>query len=132
MNKVIETNMYIGKKGIDLKFTQGKGTAVANYSLSAPKEFNADGKKEYNFFNCVTWGKQAEWLANNAHRIKKVNISGRLETRNYDAADGHKVYITEIVTDHVEVAEWNNEESEPKVNTGFTEVENDDTDSIPF
>lgn len=131
MNKVIITNAYIGKKGVDLKFTQGKGTAVATYSISIPKDFNTGEKKEYEFFNVVTWTKSAEWLANNAHKIKKVNISGRLQSRSYDAADGTKRYVVEIVTDHVEVAEWNNEDGTEQT-TGITPI-NDDMDSeIPF
>ncbi|MCR3759180.1 single-stranded DNA-binding protein [Clostridium felsineum] len=103
MNKVIMTNAYIGKNGIDLKFTAGDGKAVANFSIAVKKDFK---EKEYNYFNCVLWGKQAEWISNNQDRINKIGLEGRLETRSYDAKDGTKKYVTEIVCNHVEVEEW--------------------------
>lgn len=105
MNKFIGIG-FIGKKGIELKFTPGKGTAVATYSLSIPRQFSKDGNKEYDFLNMVTWNKQAEWLANNQDKIKKIAVEGKIQTRSYDKKDGSKAYITEIVTDNIEVVEW--------------------------
>jgi len=128
MNKVIMTNAYIGKNGIELKFTPGDGKAVANFSIAVKKDFK---EKEYNYFNCVLWGKQAEWLSNNQDRISKIGLEGRLETRSYEK-DGAKKYITEIVCNHVEVEAWkddgqnNNDESYKNVITPV------DDGNIPF
>lgn len=133
MNKIIITNAFIGKKGVDLQLLASSGKAVAKYSISVPKDFQKGDKKEYNFFNIVTWGNNAEWISNNAHRIKKINLIGRLESRSYDNKEGIKVYITEIVTDHVEVAEWNNEDTTAEgTTTGITPIEDTDDSEIPF
>lgn len=122
MNKVIMTNAYIGKNGIDLKFTPGDGKAVANFSIAVKKDFK---EKEYNYFNCVLWGKQSEWLSNNQDRISKIGLDGRLETRTYEK-DGVKKYVTEIICNHVEVEAWKDSSQMPE---GITEVLGDD---IPF
>lgn len=104
MNKTILVG-FISKKGIELKYTAGNGKAVATYTLSVPNKFK---KGEYDFINCVTWGNNAEWLANNQDKIKRILIEGRIQTRQYDAKDGSKKYVTEVVTDSIEVIEWSN------------------------
>lgn len=37
-----------------------------------------------------------------------MGISGRIQTRSYDAKDGTKRYITEVVADEVQFLEWGN------------------------
>jgi single-strand DNA-binding protein len=132
LNKVILTNAFVGKKGIELKFTPGSGKAVSTYSVAVPKEFSKE--KEYDYINCVTWGTQGEWLANNQDRIKKVGISGRIQTRSYDAKDGTKRYVTEVITDHVEVEEWKNEgqTGNKQNNEGLEGLAEDKDGDIPF
>lgn len=126
MNKVIETNCYIGKNGVELKFTAGEGKAVANFSIAVKKEFK---EKEYCYFNCVVWGKQAEFLANNQDKINKIGILGRLESRSYDAKDGSKKYVTEIVCENVEVEEWKKDNTQVDFNSDLTPI---DDGKIPF
>jgi single-strand DNA-binding protein len=53
------------------------------------------------FHNIVVWGKQAEFIASNVKKGTKVSISGRIDNRQYDAKDGTKRYISEIVADTV-------------------------------
>ena len=53
------------------------------------------------FHNIVVWGKQAEFLSNNLKKGTKVSIQGRIDNRQYDAKDGTKRYISEIVADIV-------------------------------
>ncbi|WP_055185364.1 single-stranded DNA-binding protein, partial [Clostridium paraputrificum] len=45
------------------------------------------------------WGKQAESTANYMSKGGQVAISGRIQTRSYDAKDGTKRYVTEVVAD---------------------------------
>lgn len=54
-----------------------------------------------------------------------MNVSGRLESRSYEAKDGTKRYVTEIISDHVEVAEWNNEGTPREETKGYSEAEDD-------
>ena len=53
------------------------------------------------FHNIVVWGKQAEYLSNNLKKGTKVSLTGRIDNRQYDAKDGTKKYISEIVAETV-------------------------------
>ena len=63
MNHVV----LIGRltKDVELKYTQGTGTPVANFAIAVDREFTGkDGKKEVDFINIQVWGKSAENCAN--------------------------------------------------------------------
>jgi single-strand DNA-binding protein len=53
------------------------------------------------FHNIIVWGKQAEYLSNTLKKGMKVSLTGRIDNRQYDAKDGTKKYISEIVADTV-------------------------------
>ena len=61
----------------------------------------------------------------------KVGIVGRINTGNYEAKDGHKVYTTDVIVEELEVLKWANSNSENANNS--TDITPVDTDgSIPF
>jgi single-strand DNA-binding protein len=97
MNKVV----LIGRltKDPDLKFTPGSGAAVTTLTLAVDKYNTKTGQKEADFINVVVWGKQAESTANYLNKGSQVAISGRIQVRSYDANDGTKRYVTEVVAD---------------------------------
>lgn len=99
MNKVI----LIGRltKDVDLKYIQ-EGKAVANFTLAVDRPFkNQQGEKEADFIRIVVWGKQAENCGNYIRKGRLVAVSGRLQTRSYEAEDGQRKYITEVVAGEV-------------------------------
>lgn len=95
MNKVIEIGRLT--KDAELKFTPGKGTAVSQFSIAVDDGFG-DNKKTF-FFNVVLWGKNAESLSRYLVKGTQVAVLGKLQSRSYDAKDGTKRYVTEIVAD---------------------------------
>lgn len=62
----------------------------------------ADGTKQTEFFNIISWGRQAENCGRYLKKGSKVGLVGSIQTRNYVAEDGSKRYITEIVADEVQ------------------------------
>ncbi len=107
MNKVV----LIGRltKDPELKFTPGTGTAVATFTLAVDRRVpNKSGQREADFVPIVVWGKQAESTANYMSKGKLMGVSGRIQTRSYDAKDGTKRYVTEIVAEEVQFLEWGN------------------------
>lgn len=96
----------IGRLAADpeLRTTQS-GTPVATYRLAVNRRRSADGAQEADFFPCVAWGKGAEFAAKYMCRGMKIAVSGRLQTRAYNAQDGTKRYITEIIVDEHEFCE---------------------------
>jgi len=91
-------------KDPELKFTSGKGTAIANFTIAVDKGFG-DNKKTA-FIPVVVWGKSAEAVANYTKKGSMVLVRGSIETRSYDAKDGSKRYVTEVVADMYEGVEF--------------------------
>lgn len=110
MNKVIEIGRWT--KDLDLKYTPN-GTAVANGTIAVNRTYVREGQPEVDFFNVVIWNKQAENAANYTGKGSKIAIDGRLQSRSYDSKDGNKVYVTEIVADHVEFLDPKKSEGQP-------------------
>jgi single-strand DNA-binding protein len=53
------------------------------------------------FHNIIVWGKQAEYISNTIKKGTKVSLTGRIDNRQYEAKDGTKKYISEIVAETV-------------------------------
>lgn len=85
----------------ELKYLQN-GTAVASFTLAVDRTFkNKDGEKEADFIPIVAWRKTAELCGKYLTKGSQAAICGRIQTRSYDANDGTKRYVTEIVADEV-------------------------------
>ncbi len=107
INKVV----LIGRltRDPELKFTPGAGTAVTTLTLAVDKYNSKSGQKEADFVPVVVWGKQAESTANYMTKGSQMAISGRIQTRNYEAKDGTKRYVTEVVATEVQFLSKSND-----------------------
>ncbi|MEG2018680.1 MAG: single-stranded DNA-binding protein [Clostridium sp.] len=116
MNKVV----LIGRltKDPELKFTPGTGTAVATFTLAVDRRFKKEGQQSADFIPVVVWGKTAENTANYMSKGKLMSVAGRIETRSYEAKDGGRRYVTEVVADEVSFLEWGGNKSSG-MNTGM-------------
>jgi single-strand DNA-binding protein len=100
MNKVV----LVGRltKDIELRYTQ-KGTAVASFTIAIDRRFkNQSGEKETDFINCVAWGAQGETASKYVGKGSQIGVCGRIQTRSYEANDGGKRYVTEVVCEEIE------------------------------
>jgi len=143
MNKVI----LIGNLVANPEFRQtGSGTSVCTFRLAVQRRFaNAQGVREADFINIVAWRQLADLCSRFLTKGRKCAVVGSLQTRSYDAQDGTKRYVTEVVADEVEFigGQQGNQNQgnygdaslppEPPAsyqsNTGFTQV---DDDELPF
>lgn len=100
MNKVV----LIGRltKDPELKFTPATGTAVATFTLAVDRRFKKEGQQSADFIPVVVWGKNAENTCNYMVKGSQIAIAGRIETRSYEAKDGNRRFITEVVADEVQ------------------------------
>ncbi len=79
------------------------GVSVCNFSIAVNRNFaNANGEREADFINIVTWRGLAENCGKYLSKGRKVAICGQIQTRSYDDKDGNKRYATEVVADDVE------------------------------
>lgn len=134
MNKII----LIGNltKDIELKQTPS-GKAVGTGSLAVQRKMKgADGKYQSDFFNLVLWGALAENVSKyNGSKGDRIGITGRVENRSYEAKDGTKRYVTEVVVEEVEFlkakkADNSNIPSDYFGNGDMTPA--DDNEDMPF
>lgn len=100
MNKVF----LIGRltRDPELRYTSSN-IPTASFSIAVNRNFtNQNGEREADFINIVVWRKQAENVKNYLTKGSQVAIDGRIQTRTYDAQDGSKRYVTEVIADNVQ------------------------------
>ena len=80
----------------------GQKSKVARFCLAVDRSY---GEDETDFFNCVSFGKQAEFVEKYLKKGIKVLVTGRLQNNNYEDKQGNKVTATQIITEEIEFAE---------------------------
>ncbi len=96
MNKA----MIIGNLTRDPELkTTGSGISVCTFTVAVRRPFN---KEETDFIPVVTWRGLAENCSKFLSKGRKVGVAGRIQVRNYEANDGSRRYVTEIIADDVE------------------------------
>ena len=88
------------------------GTTIARYSIAVDRRFKKEGEPTADFFTCVSFGKQAEFVDRYLKKGTKIVVTGELQNNNYTNKDGQKVYDTRILTNNVEFAESKRETNE--------------------
>lgn len=119
--------------------TTGSGIQKAVFRLAVQRRFSGkQGERETDFFDIVTWRQTAEFCGKYLSKGRKVSVKGSVQNRSYEAQDGSKRYVTEIVADEVEFADSKPNGAgnaapvgnQPRQNNGgFTEV---DDEELPF
>lgn len=132
MNSVV----LVGRttKDIELRRT-GSGTAVASFTLAVNRDFKTNDGQEADFIQCVAWKKTAELLDQYVHKGDRIALNGSIRTRNYEDNHGKKVYVTEVLVNHVEFLETkkNSEQSNYNNNDyGYTDLDNFNDTEMPF
>ena len=100
MNKVI----LVGNLTKDPELTTtNSGVSLCKFTLAVQRRFaGSDGEREADFLPIIVWRGQADNCYKYLKKGSKASISGSIQTRSYDAPDGTRRYITEIIADEVE------------------------------
>ena len=85
----------------EARYTQS-GKACTNFTLAIDRRKSADGKQQADFISCVAWEKLAEVISQYVSKGQKIAVEGRIQTRSYEAKDGTKRYVTEVVVQSME------------------------------
>ena len=132
MNKAI----IIGRLTRDPEMrTTTSGTNSTTFTVAVSRNSTgANGERETDFLNCVAWRKQAENIAKYCTKGSQVAVEGRIQTRSYDAQDGTKRYVTEIIADNVTFlgGRGSNVPSEDNYVGGSSSVDTTDISEDPF
>ena len=81
--------------------TTPNGIATCQISLAINGVPNANGERTTDFINVTVWRRQAENVAKYCTKGSQVGVTGRIHSRSYDAQDGSKRYVTEVVADNI-------------------------------
>ncbi|HET8855578.1 MAG TPA: single-stranded DNA-binding protein [Salinimicrobium sp.] len=105
MSRLQNRVQLIGHVGIDPEFfTFASGEKKATIKL-ATHRFSKDVKGEFmeetDWHTILVYGKLTEVVENFVRKGKQIGIDGKLTYRSYDAADGTKRYITEVLCDEL-------------------------------
>lgn len=131
MNKVI----MVGRLCRDPEVSSStSGTTFARFSIAVDRKIKTEGQPEADFFNCTSFGKQAEFIEKYLKKGTKIVITGRLQNDSYTNKDGQKVNATKIITEEVEFAESKKDgQTEQKTeNNDFLSIPDGMADELPF
>ena len=88
----------IGK--IETKYLPS-GSAVTNLSIATSERWMNKQTNQYEekteWTNCVSFGKQAETIAQYFQKGSEIFISGKLQTRSWEDNNGQKRYATDVL-----------------------------------
>jgi single-strand DNA-binding protein len=117
--------------------TTPNGISVCTFKIASNRRFkDANGEQITEFMPVVAWRQLGEMCGKYLSKGKKVCVIGEIQTRQYDAKDGTKRSVTEIVADEVEFLSPRENASQKGAQgaeqgfEGFTEL--DDSSELPF
>ena len=87
-------------KDPELKYTTA-GKAFLRIIIAVPQERD---KTQANFINCVAWNKLAEIIAEHFKKGNRINLVGKLTSRQYEEV-GIKKWVTEVMIDSFDFIE---------------------------
>ena len=135
MNKVI----LVGNLTRDPELiTTNNGISLCRFTLAVQRRYSSnEGEREADFINIVVWRVQADNCHKYLKKGSKACVIGSLQTRSYDAQDGSKRYVTEVVAEEVEFLSTKNSTDNMGVNgtdtdSDATELQPIEDDSLPF
>lgn len=78
------------------------GAAVCTFTVAVERNFSNNGQKETDFIPVVTWKGLADTCGKYLNKGSMVAVEGRLQIRTYEANDGSKRTIAEVVATNVQ------------------------------
>jgi len=138
MNRVI----FMGRLTKDPEVKYNNDNAYARFSIAVDRRYKRENEPTADFFNCVAFGKTAEFVEKYLNKGTKILLSGRVENNNYTDKEGKTVYGTRIVVEEIEFAESKKASGESEKenaqkpnnpsNDGFMNVPDGIDEELPF
>lgn len=100
----------VGRLTKDPEFrTMPNGVSVTTFTIAVNRTFtNAQGEREADFINCVTFRKQADNVNKFLTKGSLAGVEGRIQTRSYENNEGRRIFVTEVVCDSVQFLDTKN------------------------
>lgn len=80
------------------------GVTKCTFRLATQRKYanQQTGKREADFHTIIAWRQLADLCAKYLAKGRKCAVKGSIQYRSYDAQDGSKRYVTEIIAESVE------------------------------
>lgn len=117
----------------ELRHTQS-GTAVCSFTLAIDRDRkDANGEKQTDFIDCVTWGKQAEFASQWFSKGMMAIVVGRIQSRKWQDQNGNNRTAIELNCEEVSFGETkkNRDSNSGRQNSDFADMPEEDSD-VPF
>ncbi|MBN2378753.1 single-stranded DNA-binding protein [candidate division WOR-3 bacterium] len=92
----------------ELRYTP-KGTAVCSFRMAVSRRYqdkdSGEWKDDASFFNVVVWDRMAELAGERLRKGSPVMLEGALRSRSYEAQDGNRRYVVEVVSRRLQFLE---------------------------
>lgn len=106
LNKICLTGRIT--KDPELKKTQNNHSVV-NFTIGVERIFKeTNGQRLTDFFQCVAWKHNADFLDQYIRKGDFISLSGRLQNNKWTKEDGKKVEISEIQVESVQLIRTKN------------------------
>ena len=118
---------------IESKIAQSNNMKVARFSVAVRDDYkDKEGNYNTQFFNCVAFGKTAEFLEQYFKKGQEILLSGRLQNRQWETDSGEKRTATDIVVEKIEFcgSKADNITETKKEEVPVTVI--DQSDDLPF
>lgn len=100
MNSVVLIGRLVADP--ELKTTQ-TGLEVTSFRIAVDRNYVKKGEdRKADFIDVVAWRQTAVFICHYFSKGKPIVIKGSLQQRSYDAKDGTKRYVTEVLAENVE------------------------------
>lgn len=110
MNKII----LLGRLTKDVEIlTTTNMTMIGKFTLAVQRKFaKEDEEKQTDYFNVVTFGKQAEFASKYFKKGQRVLVSGRAELNSYENENGETRFAFQIKADELDFADSKKDDNE--------------------
>jgi single-strand DNA-binding protein len=125
LNKVILTGRLVADPEV---VNTSSATAVVKVRVAVDRKGR---EKETDFFDCTAFGKTADFVSAYFTKGRMVGLIGQLRVRSYDAKDGSKRKVWEIIIDDIHHLDSKPSEQSATPRTQPAVVANDDIED-PF
>ncbi|MDW5471738.1 single-stranded DNA-binding protein [Staphylococcus nepalensis] len=95
------------------------GVQVARFTLAVQRSFkDKNGEYQADFINVIGFKGTAQIANDRLNKGDLCNIHGRMQTRQFENNEGQTVFLTEVVTDNIQLINTgrNNQESQQQNN----------------
>ena len=130
MNKAI----LIGRLTKDIEVRKSEsGNVIGVFTIAISRPYKKeDGQNETDFINCISFNKRAETMEKYCKKGSQIGLEGRIQTRTYDAKDGTKRYVTEVLVENFYLLGSKPEKKEPTDSQIVQAVMNDEDPFVSF